>query len=72
MPIDVHVPQVKWSMLEWHSTKETPKENERILMDLGGEVIGGRYFNGHFIGRWWSESHIDIKMWSYWPKAPKW
>jgi hypothetical protein len=61
MPIDVQVPRVKWSMLEWHSNERKPKNDERVLMDCGGEVVVGRYVDGSFVSRSWGHTESDVK-----------
>ena len=40
--VDVEVPQTKWSMLVWKTIKEKPYNDERVLMDIDGEVLGGQ------------------------------
>ena len=49
--IEIDVPITKWSMLVWKNTKELPKENERVLMDIDGEVFGGRFVCGQFVSK---------------------
>lgn len=70
--IEIDVPVTKWSMLVWKTTKETPKENERVLMDIDGEVFGGRFVCGQFVSKSWQEAESNVRMWAAWPKAPKW
>jgi hypothetical protein len=70
--IDVEVSETKWSMLVWKTTKEAPKENERVLMDIDGEVAVGRFVNGSFVSRSWGHAENNVRLWSAWPKAPKW
>jgi hypothetical protein len=72
MPIDVQVPRVKWSMLEWHSNERKPKNDERVLMDCGGEVVVGRFVDGSFVSRSWGHTESDVRLWCSWPKAPQW
>jgi hypothetical protein len=64
MPIDVQVPRVKWSMLEWHSNERKPKNDERVLMDCGGEVVVGRYVDGSFVSRSWGHTESDVRLWA--------
>ena len=71
-PIDIDVPITRWSMLVWKNTKELPKENERVLMDIDGEVLGGRFVCGQFVSKSWDETESNVRMWASWPKAPKW
>jgi hypothetical protein len=70
--IEIDVPITKWSMLVWKNTKELPKENERVLMDIDGEVLGGRFVCGQFVSKSWDEAESNVRMWASWPKAPKW
>ena len=70
--IEIDVPITKWSMLVWKNTKELPKENERVLMDIDGEVLGGRFVCGQFVSKSWHEAESNVRMWASWPKAPKW
>jgi len=70
--IEIDVPITKWSMLVWKNTKELPKENERVLMDIDGEVLGGRFVCGQFVSKSWGETESNVRMWASWPKAPKW
>ena len=72
MSVDVDVPRVKWSMLEWKTQEEKPKNDEKVLMDIGGEVGVGRYVDGSFVSRSWGHSENDVRLWASWPKAPKW
>jgi hypothetical protein len=72
MSIDVDVPRLKWSMLEWKKPEEKPKNDERVLMDCGGEVVVGRFVDGSFVSRSWGHSENDVRLWASWPKAPKW
>lgn len=72
MSVDVDVPRVKWSMIEWKTTEEKPKNDEKVLMDIGGEVCVGRYVDGSFVSRSWGHSENDVRLWSSWPIAPKW
>lgn len=69
--IEIDVPVTKWSMLVWKTTKETPKNDEQVLIDTGSEVVAGRYLCGGFVARSW-ESSPNVVMWAAWPKAPKW
>ena len=72
MSVDVEVPDTKWSMIEWHSTKEKPKKDERILMESGGVVFSGRYLDDRFVCAVGEILKKDIRLWSSWPTAPKW
>jgi hypothetical protein len=72
MNIDVDVPKLKWSMLEWKSPEEKPKSDEKVLMDIGGEVCVGRFVDGSFVSRSWGHSENDVRLWASWPTAPKW
>jgi len=72
MNIDVDVPKLKWSMIEWHTVKEIPKNDERVLMDCGGVVYSGRYVDARFICVVGEIAKKDIRLWSSWPTAPKW
>ena len=72
MSVDVDVPRLKWSMLEWKKPEEKPKNDERVLMDCGGEVVVGRFVDGSFVSRSWGHSENDVRLWASWPKAPKW
>jgi hypothetical protein len=70
--IEIDVPITKWSMLVWKNIKELPKENERVLIDIDGEVLGGRFVCGQFVSKSWDETESNVRMWASWPKAPKW
>jgi len=70
--VDVEVPQTKWSMLVWKTIKEKPYNDEKVLMDIGGEVVVGRFIDGSFVSRSWGHSENDVRLWASWPKAPKW
>jgi hypothetical protein len=72
MSVDVDVPNTKWSMIEWHTVKEIPKNDERVLMDCGGVVYSGRYVDARFICVVGEIAKKDIRLWSSWPIAPKW
>ena len=72
MSVDVDVPKLKWSMLEWKSPEEKPESDEKVLMDIGGEICVGRYVDGSFVSRSWGHSENDVRLWASWPKAPKW
>jgi len=72
MSIDVDVPKTKWSMIQWHTAKESPKKDERILMDYGGVVYSGRYVDARFVCIMGEIAKKDIRLWSSWPIAPKW
>jgi hypothetical protein len=75
MSVDVDVPKVKWSMLEWKTKKDKPKNDEQVLIYSGEAVVAGRYLHGVFVVRSWHESlqiHPNVVMWASWPKAPKW
>ena len=70
MSIDVQVPKVKWTMLQWKTTKERPDNYEKILLDRDGEILGGRYIEPNFyIGDWQVAS--GIIQWAAWPLPPK-
>jgi hypothetical protein len=70
MSIDVQVPKVKWTMLQWNSTKERPENYEKVLLDRDGEILGGRYIEPHYyIGDWQVASKII--QWAAWPTSPK-
>lgn len=64
--VDVEVPETKWTMLVWKTLKEKPHNDERVLMDIGGEVVVGRFVDDSFVSR------NDVRLWASWPKAPKW
>jgi len=70
--VDVEVPQTKWSMLVWKTIKEKPYNDEKVLMDIGGEVVVGRFIDDSFVSRSWGHSENDVRLWANWPKAPKW
>jgi len=70
--VDVRVPETKWSILVWKTTKEKPYNDERVLMDIGGEVVVGRFVDDSFVSRRWGHSENDVRLWASWPKAPKW
>ena len=70
--VDVEVPETKWSMLVWKTLKEKPYNDERVLMDIGGEVVVGRFVDDSFVSRSWGHFENDVRLWSSWPKAPKW
>jgi hypothetical protein len=72
MSVDVDVPKLKWSMLEWKTQEEKPKNDEKVLMDIGGEVVVGRFVDDAFVSRSWGHSENDVRLWASWPKAPKW
>ncbi|NBU70887.1 MAG: hypothetical protein EBS53_05460 [Bacteroidetes bacterium] len=72
MVTDVHVPKLKWSMIAWKTLEEKPKNDEKVLMDIGGEVCVGRYVDGSFVSRSWGHSESDVRLWASWPTAPKW
>jgi hypothetical protein len=69
--IDVRIPETKWSMLEWKTTKEKPNENSRVLIYNGKEVIGGRYLQGDYVAQNWGQQ-TEVTLWAKWPTAPKW
>ena len=69
--IDVRIPETKWSMVEWKTTKEKPNENERVLIYNGKEVIGGRYLSGDYVAHNWGQQ-TEVVLWAKWPTAPKW
>ena len=69
--IDVRIPETKWSMLEWNTTKEIPNENSRVLIYNGKEVIGGRYLQGDYVAQNWDQQ-TEVALWAKWPTAPKW
>jgi hypothetical protein len=71
MSVDVDVPNLKWSMLEWKTMEEKPNNDEKMLMDIGGEVCVGRFVDGSFVSRSWGHSENDVRLWASWPKAPK-
>lgn len=70
MSIDVSVPVVRWSMIEWRRKSDRPKENAKVLIDTGGDVVGGRYLSGNFYsnGR---QVCTELTQWAEWPKAPR-
>ena len=70
--VDVQVPETKWSMLVWKTLKEKPHNDERVLMDISGEVVVGRFVDDSFVSRSWGHSESDVRLWASWPKAPKW
>ena len=70
--IDVEIAETKWSMLVWKTLKELPKENERVLMDIDGEVVSGRFICHQFVSKNWSKTEENIRLWASWPKAPQW
>jgi len=72
MPTDIQIPETKWSMLVWRTTKEKPRNDERVLMDIGSEVVVGRFVDDAFVSRSWSHSENDVRLWASWPVAPKW
>ena len=72
MSVDVQVPETKWSMIQWHTAKESPKKDERILMDCGGVVYSGRYVDARFVCIMGEIAKKDIRLWTSWPNAPKW
>jgi len=72
MSIDVDVPKLKWSMIQWKTIEEKPKNDEILLMDIGGEICVGRFVDGSFVSRSWGHSENDVRLWASWPKAPKW
>jgi len=69
--VDVRIPETKWSMLEWNTTKEKPIENTRVLIYTGKEVIGGRYLSGDYVAHNWGQQ-TEVALWAKWPTAPKW
>jgi hypothetical protein len=70
MSIDVQIPKVKWTMLQWNSTKERPENYEKVLLDRDGEILGGRYIEPHFyVGDWQVASRVA--QWAAWPSSPK-
>jgi hypothetical protein len=69
--IDIRIPETKWSMLEWKTTKEKPIENTRVLIYTGKEVIGGRYLQGDYVAQNWGQQ-TEVTLWAKWPTAPKW
>jgi hypothetical protein len=70
MSIDVQIPKVKWTMLQWNSTKERPENYAKILLDRDGEILGGRYIEPHYyVGDWQVASRII--QWAAWPASPK-
>ena len=72
MPTDIQIPETKWSMLVWRTTKELPSNDEKVLMDIGSEVAVGRFVDGSFVSRSWGHSEGDVRLWASWPVAPKW
>jgi hypothetical protein len=72
MPTDIQIPETKWSMLVWRTTKEKPRNDERVLMDIGSEVVVGRFVDDAFVSRSWGHSESDVRLWASWPVAPKW
>ena len=72
MPTDIQIPETKWSMLEWKTPKEKPRNDERVLMDIGSEVVVGRFVDDAFVSRSWGHSENDVRLWASWPVAPKW
>jgi len=72
MPTDIQIPETKWSMLVWRTTKELPHNDEKVLMDIGSEVAVGRFVDGSFVSRSWGHSEGDVRLWASWPVAPKW
>ena len=70
MSIDIQVPKVKWTMLQWQSTKERPENYEKVLLDRDGEILGGRYIDEKFyVGDWQVASRVNL--WAAWPTSPK-
>jgi len=70
MSIDVQIPKVKWTMIQWQSTKERPDNYAKILLDRDGEILGGRYIEpNYYIGDW--QVATKIIQWAAWPTSPK-
>lgn len=70
MSIEVDVPVVRWSMIEWRRKSDKPKENARVLIDTGEDVVGGRYLSGNFYSNGWQVC-TELTQWAEWPKAPR-
>ena len=72
MPTDIQIPETKWSMLEWKTPKENPRNDEKVLIYIGSEVVVGRFVDDAFVSRSWGHSENDVRLWASWPVAPKW
>jgi hypothetical protein len=59
-------------MLEWKTPKEKPRNDERVLIYIGSEVVVGRFVDDAFVSRSWGHSENDVRLWASWPQAPKW
>ena len=59
--VEVRIPETKWSMLEWNTTKEKPNENTRVLI----------YLSGDYVAHNWGQQ-TEVVLWAKWPTAPKW
>ena len=66
---DVQVPQTKFSLIEWRKPNDRPKENDRVLINVGSDVLAARFVNGAYFANNWSRAE-NIIGWAEWPKAP--
>lgn len=68
--IEVNIPRVKWSLLEWKNpNNEKPKENDRVLVNVGDDVVATRFTHGAFYQNNWTRTE-KIVGWALWPKPP--
>ena len=66
---DVQIPQTKFSLIEWRKPNDRPQENDRVLINVGSDVLAARFVNGAYFANNWSRAE-NIVGWAAWPKAP--
>ena len=66
---DVDVPRTKFSLIEWRKPDDRPKENDRVLIIIGNDVLAARYTHGTFYANNWTRAEAVV-CWADWPKAP--
>jgi hypothetical protein len=47
------------------ANERKPRNDERVLMDCGGEVVVGRYVDGSFVSRSWGHTESDVRLWCF-------
>ena len=68
---NVQIPETKFSLIEWRKPNERPKENDRVLIVDGRDVLAARYIHGDFFVSGWRLVKNPF-AWTEWPKAPVW
>ena len=66
---EVEIPKTKFSLIEWRKPDDRPKENDRVLIIIGSDVLAARFVNGAYFANNWSRAE-NIICWAAWPKAP--